>query len=361
TVESTKTFTYDGWNVIRETTTGSSTSTEDYVWGLDLSGSLQGAVGIGGLLLWKKDTGTFLYLYDANGNVGQLVNAATGAIAARYEYDPFGNLLVADGPESQNNPYRFSTKPYDAETGWSYYGGRYYSAKLGRWPTRDPIGEAGGLNLYGFVGNNPINFIDILGLIKVGIAIPNGNPSQNNLFKNIAETRSDKNRWKAVNTGQEILEFLAEQSDECQPIEVLTIAGHGWDYHPEWPDGGLGIPGVGSWVGFYHPLVTSRNPGSATTGDLLGKIKSKEIVFDKSCSIQIHSCRVSQLFSKVLAYVSNCNVIAAAGSCQEYVSGGTWSSTPGYYDEREIYTGFYEMTPELSEIAKELGPYYDPK
>lgn len=86
------------------------------MWGLDLSGSLQGAGGIGGLLLWKNNRGSFLYLYDANGNVGQLVNAATGAIAARYEYDPFGNTLVADGPEALNNPYRYSTKYFDVET-----------------------------------------------------------------------------------------------------------------------------------------------------------------------------------------------------------------------------------------------------
>ncbi|MBN1833015.1 MAG: hypothetical protein JW896_12990 [Deltaproteobacteria bacterium] len=68
-LDTTKTFTYDGWNVIQETTTGNSTNTNYYVWGLDLSGSLQGAGGIGGLLLWKKDNGTFFYLYDANGNI----------------------------------------------------------------------------------------------------------------------------------------------------------------------------------------------------------------------------------------------------------------------------------------------------
>ena len=42
----------------------------------------------------------FFHLYDANGNVGQLVNVADGSIAVQYTYDPFGNLLVADGPEA---------------------------------------------------------------------------------------------------------------------------------------------------------------------------------------------------------------------------------------------------------------------
>jgi len=59
---------------------------------------------------------------------------------------------------------RFSTKPYDEVTGLSYYGYRFYNPALGRWMTRDPIGEKGGLNLYGFVGNNPVNRIDPFGL-----------------------------------------------------------------------------------------------------------------------------------------------------------------------------------------------------
>ena len=113
-------FTYDGWNVIQEQiTTDGSTSTVQYVWGLDLSGSLQGAGGIGGLLLRQADSEMFLYLYDANGNIGQLVDAADGTLAAHYEYDPFGKTLVADGPEAQKNAFRFSTKYTDVERGCS--------------------------------------------------------------------------------------------------------------------------------------------------------------------------------------------------------------------------------------------------
>ena len=58
-------------------------------------------------------TSTYLYCYDANGNVGQLVNAATGDIAAHYEYDPFGKTISADGTLAMSNPFRFSTKYYD--------------------------------------------------------------------------------------------------------------------------------------------------------------------------------------------------------------------------------------------------------
>jgi len=78
----------------------------------------------------------------ANGNVTELVNT-NGASVAHYEYDPYGNLVIAEGSAAQDNPFLFSTKYLDQETGWYYYGYRYYSPELGRWTRRDPIWEEG--------------------------------------------------------------------------------------------------------------------------------------------------------------------------------------------------------------------------
>jgi RHS repeat-associated protein len=61
-------------------------------------------------------------------------------------------------------PYRFSTKYTDGETGLVYYGYRYYAPEMGRWLSRDPIAETGGVNLYGFVRNDAVNQWDKLGL-----------------------------------------------------------------------------------------------------------------------------------------------------------------------------------------------------
>jgi RHS repeat-associated protein len=83
-------------------------------------------------------------------------------VAATYQYDPFGVPLAVQGNIGQ--PMQFSTKPYDAETGLSYYGFRFYSPHMGRWITRDPLGESGGINLYEFAKNNSINLTDPLGL-----------------------------------------------------------------------------------------------------------------------------------------------------------------------------------------------------
>ena len=210
-------FLYDGWNLIKETMTpeGGAQTAKHYIWGLDLSQSLQGAGGVGGLLaVITNPDGDFdsdgdvdgsdlallangsetlatdlfaslygrqrmsvgYYLYDGNGNVGQVIDEA-GTIVAHYEYDPFGKLVGKSGHFADENLFRFSSKYFDQETGLYYYGYRYYLPSFGRWINRDPIEELGSvllrqqtkkkqidLNLYAFVQNSPMNQIDPLGL-----------------------------------------------------------------------------------------------------------------------------------------------------------------------------------------------------
>jgi RHS repeat-associated protein len=81
-----------------------------------------------------------------------------------HEYGPFGEVIRASGPMAIANPFRFSTKYQDDESDLLYFGHRYYDASTGRWLNRDPIQELGGINLYGFVGKNPVNRVDPLGL-----------------------------------------------------------------------------------------------------------------------------------------------------------------------------------------------------
>jgi RHS repeat-associated protein len=156
---------YDGWNLVQEVTSrNSDVSTNQYFWGLDLSGSLQGAGGIGGLLgILTSDSCLLTSVCDANGNVTGLIDT-NGVTVATYDYGPFGEVLGATGPAATANPWRFSTRYTDPETGLVMYPRRPYSPTLGRWLSRDPIEEAGGLNLYGFVGNGPVNAVDPLGL-----------------------------------------------------------------------------------------------------------------------------------------------------------------------------------------------------
>ncbi len=175
----TNRFVYDGWHAVAEVgdrATGSYTNT--YVWGLDLSGTFEGAGGIGGLLFGQFGAcgaaATVTYAYDGNGNVIGLADAATGEAVAEYAYGPFGELFQAiETPEVRRSlgggGWRFSTRYADAVTGLALYPLRPYSSVLGRFITRDPIEEQGGLNLYSFVYNEPINDIDPLGLALYAI------------------------------------------------------------------------------------------------------------------------------------------------------------------------------------------------
>jgi RHS repeat-associated protein len=138
---------------------------------------MQGAGGVGGLLeetFYGSSTTNCFVAFDGNGNVASLVNAAVGTVSANYEYDPFGQVIRATGLMAKANPFRFSTKYQDDESGLNYYGYRFYNPNGGRWPNRDPIGERGGLNLYDYVANNPINAIDSLGLWQETVTVGDG-------------------------------------------------------------------------------------------------------------------------------------------------------------------------------------------
>jgi RHS repeat-associated protein len=110
------------------------------------------------------------YAYDAGGhaegNGGSSYDCQDrqAAVVAHYEYDPFGRTTVASGPFADANPWRFSTKQLDQAWGLYYYGLRFYTPGLGRWPSRDPIGERGGANMYCAMRNDLIRRVDSLGL-----------------------------------------------------------------------------------------------------------------------------------------------------------------------------------------------------
>ena len=172
TPEAETTFVYDGWNLVLEEVahTNGAVDRIEYVWGKDLSGTLDGAGGVGGLLYLKHNGAIYIPLYDANGSVIGYLDAA-GNLVATFAYDAFGNELSSTNNQSPttNNQslfhFRYSTKYLDPESGLYYYGYRFYSPVLARWLTRDPIEEQGGLNLYAFCGNNGINAYDSLGFV----------------------------------------------------------------------------------------------------------------------------------------------------------------------------------------------------
>ena len=156
TVE-TRTFVGDGNNIVLEKVDFANGTTRmfEYFWGLDKSGTEQGAGGVGGLLAMSVGGEFYIPCYDHNGNIVLYVSE-TGVSAAQYVYDPYGNIVETSGPLADVFSFGFSTKYHDREIGIIGYQQRFYRPDFGRWHNRDPIGEEGGANLYAFCGNNAI-------------------------------------------------------------------------------------------------------------------------------------------------------------------------------------------------------------
>jgi RHS repeat-associated protein len=188
---------YDGWNPVAEYANTPQSTTislkRTFVWGLDVSGSLQGAGGVGGLLAIREAAGNgsskagqaIFPAYDGNGNIIRLTDS-NGATVASYAYDGFGNRInpaasdIDSSGYANENRYGFSTKPRDPLTGLLYYGYRWYDPATGKWASRDPIGDLGhyltksvgfdessilngGIilaNLHSFLGNGSPSLID---------------------------------------------------------------------------------------------------------------------------------------------------------------------------------------------------------
>jgi RHS repeat-associated protein len=180
-------YAYDQWNPVaiweRATLVAPLVLKHTNLWGLDIGSSgtvdagapasFQQAGGVGGLISSTHLTSnsitsdSYIPSFDANGNIIAWT-AGDGTLLRKIDYDAFGNEVMVENYAAPATiaklpEFGFSTKIKDAETGLSYYGYRYYDPKTGRWPSRDPIGEEGGANLYGFVGNDGANNFDFLG------------------------------------------------------------------------------------------------------------------------------------------------------------------------------------------------------
>jgi len=101
------------------------------------------------------------YEADGLGSITSLSNGA-GALANTYSFDSFGNLTASTG--TITNPFRYTGREFDSETGLYYYRARYYDATAGRFLSEDPTRFDAGIDFYPYVGNNPATMIDPAGL-----------------------------------------------------------------------------------------------------------------------------------------------------------------------------------------------------
>jgi RHS repeat-associated protein len=143
----TTTFLYDKINAVQEVIGGSNTAN-----------SLMGRTDE---VFQRTDSaGSRNFLLDALGSAVALTDS-TGAIQAQYTFDPFGSTTISGS--SNTNTFAYTGRELDA-TGLYFYRARYYSTAIQRFVSEDPLGFQGGINLYSYVGNNAVNFVDPSGL-----------------------------------------------------------------------------------------------------------------------------------------------------------------------------------------------------
>ncbi|RKN71861.1 RHS repeat domain-containing protein [Paenibacillus ginsengarvi] len=139
---------------------------------LDASGNVKARNIWGNELLWRQDNTTAkagYYFYNGHGDVVAIKDAA-GTPINTYDYDIWGNVLSKI--EGMNNPYRYTGEPQDDESGMIYLRARYYDPTLGRFINKDTyegdIANPLSLNLYTYVSNNPLRYVDPSGHIMEG-------------------------------------------------------------------------------------------------------------------------------------------------------------------------------------------------
>jgi RHS repeat-associated protein len=276
-------FAYDGWNLVAEWESLNSSTlnlARTHHWSPDLSGTLQGAGGVGGLVLTRHhaspggQTSSYVPAYDGVGNVLALYDTATGKRAAKYQYGPFGEILRATGTMAKENPFRWSTKYCGEETALSYYGYRYYDPMAGRWLSRDPIGERGGNHLNRFVGNQPTHKIDSLGFKEkrtCEITILHGD-------------LGDMRRWQKRKRKQ-------KEPFQCgDGVGVVSCFANriNADISNDWP--GHGVDGMPDIPGFMDAQDTTKYIAGAQAGEVEAEKRCntpsccKEVVIKNLCS-----------------------------------------------------------------------------
>ncbi|MEQ1605006.1 MAG: RHS repeat-associated core domain-containing protein [Pyrinomonadaceae bacterium] len=114
---------------------------------------------------------TYRFIYDRIGSVRLVVDAVSGTVVQRIDYDEFGVVLADSNPGFQ--PFGFAGGIYDRQTGLTRFGARDYDATTGRWTAKDPtLFDGGDTNIYNYAANDPVNFIDPEGKDIYGPGFP---------------------------------------------------------------------------------------------------------------------------------------------------------------------------------------------
>ncbi len=211
TVQGTTTnFLYDGLNSVQEK--NGATVTVNLLMGLNFDEFFNRTDGVGVRALLPDALGSTVALGDN-----------TGTLQTQYTYEPFG--FASKTGAASTNSYKYTGREEDG-TGLLYYRARYYHPRLQRFIAEDPIGFRGGINLYAYVGNNPIKQTDPTGLGPISFiicSVLNGAKNANDFRRYLAllDKNTDMTRDLLIRVQSEISNCSSKDAERMTALDEL--------------------------------------------------------------------------------------------------------------------------------------------
>ncbi len=211
----------DAWRPLEERKDSESTAATSYLWGARHRDDLvRRDRAVGGTTL--NETRYILMDYFSPA----AITDESGDVTERYQFSAFGlrTILNPDFTVRSDSEcameFAFQGQFEDAETGWMNYGYRYYLASLGRWACKDPIGITGGRNLYLIAENDPLNYVDYLGLTTAGYDVVD--PEGSGLDARVEVTVTPYSLCTCRGEGFLIVEVSTSAQGQAPPQKALS-------------------------------------------------------------------------------------------------------------------------------------------
>jgi RHS repeat-associated protein len=212
-----------------------------------------------------KGATTYRVITDQLGSLRFVIDASTGVVAQRMDYDDWGNVLANTNPDF--TPFGFAGGLYDYQTKLVRFGARDYDAESGRWTSKDPIGLAGNLSVYSYANNIPTNLLDPSGLVPISDCVKK---LLQKYFPNLDLSKVRLNSFEdtplplkipfvqgadAWTLGNDIF-FNQGELDQSSAIGIALI-GHELTHVQQYASLGFGFPeiGVGPFINAYFPAI----------------------------------------------------------------------------------------------------------